>query len=227
MIDESRERLTNQIAVYAADLNSKTFFSEKGLKDRKQKIKFKCLQLPKSELKEEPEEDSKLQSDIPMGTGFFEGVSNYERCLKMMLLHNTRVNKIISSAHQLHTDRLNGITRIPSTKTSKPAKKGKKTKKKKGPQVDVTIKFKAEDGHVEEIVVKDSKKKKKAKSKPEDKENLASDSANDQNVQMNSSGDAEQKPDSESSADQTPTPEVEMPAPSEEKSLQALSELNS
>lgn len=230
LIDESRQKLSNQISVYAADLNTKTFFSEKGLKDRKQKIKFKCLQMPKSLIKETEE-----QEEAKKASGFFEGISDYERCLRIMLLHNTKVGKIISGAHQSHVDRQNGVIRIPGPETAKPVKKPKKGgKKKKNVNVDVTIAFKAEDGHVEQIVVQDNKKKKKAK-KPQLSENKENedmpDLANTPSEQSESQIDQMKDSKSQNSdssmkmGEEAETEECDQVAG--EKSLQALSEINS
>jgi hypothetical protein len=84
----------------------------------------------------------------------------------MMILHNFKVAKIISGHRQLHEDKQNGIIRIPVAVVPKTGKKKKGKKLKKAAPVDVTIKFKNEDGTVEEIVVKNSvKKKKKPKKK--------------------------------------------------------------
>jgi hypothetical protein len=68
LIEESRERLSSQICLYAADLNTKLFYSEKGLKDRKQKIKFKCM----------PYVPEKKTEEAKTG-GFFEGLDDYDR----------------------------------------------------------------------------------------------------------------------------------------------------
>lgn len=150
LIEESRERLSSQISLYAADLNTKLFYSEKGLKDRKQKIKFKCMPY----VPERKAEEGKTG-------GFFEGLDDYDRCLKIMKLHNTKVAKIISTHNQKHEDKQNGIIRIPSSVTPKVNKKKKGKKIKKSTQVDVVIKFKDENGKVEEMVFKNTDKKKK------------------------------------------------------------------
>jgi hypothetical protein len=165
-VDHSRNLLEDQLSIYSSDLNVKKFFSEKGLKDRKQRVKFKCLTTKNKENKDDSEKsEAKSKS-------FFGNMTDYERCYSMMCLHNVKVAKILTKQRQLREDRQNGVIRIPSPTPPKPAKKKKAKKSKKGAQVDVTIKFKAEDGHVEEIVIKDAgkKKKKKAKAKEEEKE---------------------------------------------------------
>lgn len=81
------------------------------------------------------------------------------------MIHNLKVQKILSRHLQLHEDKQNGVIRIPSATPAKQPKKKKFKKAKKFVPVDVTIKFKAADGHIEEIVVKEQTKKKKIKTK--------------------------------------------------------------
>jgi hypothetical protein len=84
----------------------------------------------------------------------------------MLMIHNLKVQKILTRHLQLHEDKQNGIIRIPSATPAKQPKKKKFKKTKKSAPVDVTIKFKDADGHIEEIVVKEqAKKKKKLKTK--------------------------------------------------------------
>lgn len=91
--------------------------------------------------------------------GIFDNMTEIERCYKLLLIHNTKVQKLLERSKQGYEDRQNGTSRPQTPAATKPKAKTKKVKKKAAP-VDITIKFKADDGHVEEIVVKNKVKKK-------------------------------------------------------------------
>ena len=153
-VEESRDKLDSLIDLYSADLNVKTFYSEKGLKERKQRIKFQCLA---SKNKENFVEAAPISEK--KNKGIFGDMTDFDKCLQILIVHNSKVQKILDKVSQAYQDRQNGVARPPSPPESKP--KGKKiVKKAKKNAIDITIKFKSEDGHVEEIVVKDKAKKK-------------------------------------------------------------------
>jgi hypothetical protein len=162
-------------------------------------------------MKEDTPEEVKQQN--PSDNGFFGSISDFDRCFNMMTMHNVKVAKILIKQKQLHEDRQNGVIRVPTPTPSKVPKKKKTKKAKKGPNVEVTIAFKTEDGHVEEIVVKNqSKKKKKSKLKPKVSESSVN----------GTEGEAEeQKASTEEEVEETETPDEAEPKP--ESTLQALS----
>jgi len=159
-VDMSREILTNHMSLYSADLNMKAFYSEKGLKDRKQRIKYKFISTKNKENNWEEFVETKDNAKKEEGKNFFGNVSDYDRWFNILCLHNTKVRKILTTAIKAHEDRQSGV----ASNSSQPpkitvTKKKKKTKKHKKVQpIDVIVKFKSEDGHVEEIVIKDNGK---------------------------------------------------------------------
>ena len=159
-VEESRSKLESLIDLYSSDLDVKTFYSEKGLKERKQRIKFQCLASKNKE---------NMSESVPVlekkNKGIFENMTDFDKCLQILIVHNSKVQKILDKVAQAYQDRQNGVVRPPSPVSTKPKAKKVVKKGKKGAAVDITIKFKTEDGHVEEIVVKDKPKKKKGKLK--------------------------------------------------------------
>ena len=150
-VDASRELMSNQISIYSADQNIKTFYSEKGLKDRKHRVKFKCLANKNKENNKDAavygggDSKSDVQND---NKGFFAGITDAERCFHILTLHNTKVSKILDRALKSHEDRQYGIISNrsqPKVEGGKKKKKPAKSKIKVQP-IDVTIKFKGDDG---------------------------------------------------------------------------------
>jgi hypothetical protein len=76
LIEESREKLSDQISLYASDLHSKIFFSERGLRERKQKVKFKVIKYVAE--KKQPEIEKRPMEEVKVA-GFFDGMSDYDR----------------------------------------------------------------------------------------------------------------------------------------------------
>ena len=136
----SREQHSNQVSLYKADLNTRVFFSEKGLRERKQKVKYKWVT---AKIKPNNDEESK---------GFFGGIPDGDRWFHMLWVHNFKVQKILDKAFRSHEDRQYGVIKpqvVPKSEDSAPPKKSRRGKKIN--PIDVTIKFKSEDGHIEEI----------------------------------------------------------------------------
>lgn len=154
-VEESRDKLDCLIDLYSSDLNVKTFFSEKGLKERKQRIKFQCLTAKNKENFVESASAGEKKNK-----GIFGDMTDFEKCLQILVVHNSKVQTILNKASQAYQDRQNGVIRAPSAPDLKPKPKKVVKKAKKSTAVDITIKFKSEDGVVEEIVVKDKAKKK-------------------------------------------------------------------
>jgi hypothetical protein len=212
-VDASREIMSNQISLYSADQNIKTFYSEKGLKDRKLRVKFKCVATKNKEnTKEEYGDFIETKSKAAADKGFFAGITDSDRCYHIMSLHNVKVNKILERALKNHEDRQYGIVSNRSPPKVETKKKKKTKKPKKMQPIDVTIKFKGEDGNIEEIHVKDKKSKKKGakvvKAKPQKSISNPStlDDQNDENVVVEKSSLHEPKSeDNKSKLNQTKT----------------------
>ena len=152
LIDKSREKLTDTINLYSADLN--TIF-RKGPPGKGKKVIFKWLQASKGQ-NNESEEKTPEGAD-PKAGGFLSSISDEDCCYKILSLHNTKISKILKTSYEAHEDRKNGVIRIPTpAKTTKPTKgKGKKKKKKKvNNNIEFTMVVKSEDQKVEEIPVK-------------------------------------------------------------------------
>jgi hypothetical protein len=130
-----------------------------------------------------------------------------------MLLHNTKVAKIISSHKQKHEDKQNGIIRIPSSIPPKTNKKKKGKKIKKSPQVDIVIKYKDENGKIEEMVFKNTDKKKKLI-----KKKVKTEKENDEPSLLEEKKDSTEEETSDNINDQSDESSSTHP----EKSLQAL-----
>lgn len=152
--------MTNQISLYSADLDIRTFFSEKGLKKRKMRMKFKFITSRNKENAKEPidekEAGSQPAAESKDKENFFKGISDSDRCFNILMLHNVKVQKILDERkYGIVSDRSPPKVEVKSKK-----KKAKKRPKKIAP-IEVTIMFKGEDGYIEQMKVegRDGKRK--------------------------------------------------------------------
>ena len=101
-IERSREKFENEFAKYEGDYDAVKFFTEEGLKDRKERIKFKVLVghggKANRKKKEETETESELAKvDEPKDCKVEDLISSMtieERAFKMMQIHNSRTERL-------------------------------------------------------------------------------------------------------------------------------------
>eukprot|EP00347_Sterkiella_histriomuscorum_P021277 403334569 len=155
-VERSRDRFIREFSKYEAYFEQIKFFSEEGVKERKEKVKLKVFMNQTYGAQNVVE--AKAKGSVEM----FQGVPIEEQALRMLQVHNSKVEKILRGYRTQHQIRKNGgeieekeeenfVKETSSNKDGiieikKPKALKKKPFKKVKKEVGVVIQIKGQDG---------------------------------------------------------------------------------
>jgi hypothetical protein len=97
-VEQSRDRFLRELSKFEAEFEQRKFFTEEGVKDRKESIKLKVL-MNSTYSNNNPARKASDTSDRSAKEGK-GGISDEEKFLRILQVHNMKVEKIIGGFHE-------------------------------------------------------------------------------------------------------------------------------